>query len=239
MRRMRIHDLLRSAGWREFVLLLAVAVICTGIAIFVGVTDVVREGELHEAEIRWMRNLRSPDDPARPMGPLWLEGAGLDITALGSGVVLTLMTFLVVGYLLIERWFASAFFLLVAVGGGMLLTMSLKGLFNRDRPSAVPHLTDALFQSYPSGHSMMSSVVYLTMAVLLARTMKRRRVKIYWVSAAFLLSFLVGVSRVYLGVHYPTDVIAGWAGGTAWALLCWLVAFLLEKKGNVEPDQRL
>ena len=239
MRRMRIHDLLRSAGWREFVLLLAVAVICTGIAIFVGVTDVVREGELHEAEIRWMRNLRSPDDPARPIGPLWLEHTSLDITALGSGVVLTLMTFLVVGYLLIERWFASAFFLLVAVGGGMLLTMSLKGFFNRDRPSAVPHLTDALFQSYPSGHSMMSSVVYLTMAVLLARTMKRRRVKIYWVSAALLLSFLVGVSRVYLGVHYPTDVIAGWAGGTAWALLCWLVAFLLEKRGNVEPDQRL
>ena len=238
MRRVRIYDLLRSAGWREFVLLLAVAVICSGIVIFVGVTDVVREGELHEAEIRWMRDLRSPEDSSRPIGPLWLERGTLDITALGSGMVLTLMTFLVVGYLLIERWFASAFFLLVAVGGGMLLTMSLKGLFNRDRPSGVPHLTDAFFQSYPSGHSMMSSVVYLTMAVLLARTMKRRRVKIYWVSAALLLSFLVGVSRVYLGVHYPTDVIAGWAGGTAWALLCWLVAILLEKRGNVEPAQR-
>jgi undecaprenyl-diphosphatase len=235
----RIYNLLRSAGWRELALLLTVAVICTAIAIFIGVTEVVREGDLHEAEIRWMRNLRSPEDPSRPVGPLWLERGSLDITALGSGVVLTLMTFLVVGYLLIERWFASAFFLLVAVGGGMLLTFSLKGFFNRDRPSAVPHLTDALFQSYPSGHSMMSSVVYLTMAVLLARTMKRRRVKIYWVSAALLLSVLVGASRVYLGVHYPTDVIAGWAGGTAWALLCWLVAVLFEKRGNVEPAQPL
>jgi undecaprenyl-diphosphatase len=86
---------------------------------------------------------------------------------------------------------------------------------------------------------MMSSVVYLTMAVLLARTMKRRRVKVYWVSAALLLSFLVGMSRIYLGVHYPTDVVAGWAGGTAWALLCWLVACWLGKRGKVEAQQGL
>jgi undecaprenyl-diphosphatase len=87
-------------------------------------------------------------------------------------------------------------------------------------------------------HSMMSSVVYLTLAVLLARTMKRRRVKIYLVSAALFLSFLVGLSRVYLGVHYPTDVVAGWAGGTAWALLCWLTAYWLEKRGEVEPERK-
>jgi undecaprenyl-diphosphatase len=231
------RDLLHSAARREFLLLLVVVtMICSGIVIFVGVTEVVRDGELHEAETGWMEHLRSPDDPSRPIGPLWLRRWSLDITALGSGTVLTLMTFLVVGYLLIERWFASAFFLIVAVGGGMLLTISLKGFFNRDRPIAVPHLTDAFFQSYPSGHSMMSSVVYLTMAVLLARTTKRR-VKIYWVSAALLLSFLVGISRVYLGVHYPTDVVAGWAGGTAWALLCWLVAYWLEKREKVEPQR--
>ncbi len=234
----RLLELLRSAGWREFVLLLAVAAVCGGILTFAGVTDLVREDELHEAEIRLMRDLRSAEDPSRPIGPPWLERWSREITSLGGGAVLSLMTSLVVGYLLIERLYASAVLILVSVGGGTLLTAGLKGYFERDRPNAVPHLTDALFKSYPSGHSMMSSVVYLTLAVLLARTMKRRRVKIYLVSAALFLSFLVGLSRVYLGVHYPTDVVAGWAGGTAWALLCWLTAYWLEKRGEVEPERK-
>jgi undecaprenyl-diphosphatase len=233
----RFRDLLRSAGWREFVLLLAAAAICGSILIFVGVTDVVRDGELYETEIRWMRDLRSAENPSRAIGPLWLEHWSRDITSLGSGAVLTLVTLLVVGYLLIEHSYASAVLLLVSAGGGTALTTSLKGFFNRDRPNVVPHLTDAFFQSYPSGHAMMSTVVYLTVAVLLARTMKRRRSKIYCVCAALLLSFLVGLSRVYLGVHYPTDVLAGWAGGIGWALLCWLTAYWLEKRGKVEPER--
>jgi undecaprenyl-diphosphatase len=231
----RLHDLLRSAGAREFVLLFALAVICGSILIFVGVTDVVREGELHQTELRWMRNLRSAENPSRPIGPLWLEHWSRDITALGSGAVLTLVTLLVVAYLLIEGSYASAVLLIVSVGGGTVLITSLKGFFDRDRPSVVPHLTDAFFKSYPSGHSMMSSVVYLTVAVLLARTMQRRRSKVFCVGAALFLSFLIGLSRVYLGVHYPTDVLAGWAAGIAWALLCWLAAYWLEKRGKVEP----
>lgn len=234
----RLLDLLRSAGWREFVLLLAVAAVCGGVLTFAGVTDLVSEGELHEMEIRLMRDLRSAEDPSRPIGPPWLERWSREITALGSGAVLSLMTLLVVGYLLIERLYASAVLVMVSVGGGTLLTAGLKRFFERDRPDVVPHLTDALFKSYPSGHSMMSSVVYLTLAVLLARTMRRRRVKIYFVSAALFLSFLVGLSRVYLGVHYPTDVVAGWAGGTAWAVLCWLAAYFLEERGKIEPERK-
>jgi undecaprenyl-diphosphatase len=233
----RLQDLVRSAGWREFVLLLTAGAICGSILIFVGVTDVVRGGELHQTEIRWMRALRSAEHPAHPIGPPWLERWSYDITNLGGGPVLTLVTLLAAGYLLIGEKYASAVLVLVAVGGGTLLTYFLKGFFDRDRPTAVPHLTDAFSKSYPSGHSMMSSVVYLTVAVLVARTMKRRREKMYCVSAALLVSFLIGLSRVYLGVHYPTDVVAGWAGGTAWALLCWLAAYWLEKRGEVEREQ--
>jgi undecaprenyl-diphosphatase len=234
----RLRELLNSAGWREFVLLLSVGTLLGGILVFVGVTDLVLEGDLHETEIRWMRDLRSPDDLARPIGPAWLENVSREVTVLGGGVVLTLITLVVAGYLLIERGYASTLLLFVAVAGGTLLTNVLKGYFDRDRPTVVPHLADSLFKSYPSGHSMMSSVVYLTLAVLLARAMERRRVKVYCVIVALLLSLLVGASRVYLGVHYPTDVIGGWAAGTAWALLCWLAANWLEKRGKVEPQRK-
>ncbi|HEU4678372.1 MAG TPA: phosphatase PAP2 family protein [Terrimicrobiaceae bacterium] len=233
----QLRELLNSAGWREFVLLLAVGALCGGILIFIGVTDLVHEGEFHETEIAWMKGLRSPADLARPIGPPWLERWSLEITTLGGGAILTLSTLLVAGYFLIQRWYASTVLLLISVAGGTLLTILLKGYFDRERPSVVPHLADSLYQSYPSGHSMMSSVVYLTVAVLLSRAMEHRKVKIYCVSAALFLSFIVGVSRVYLGVHYPTDVIAGWAGGIAWALLCWLTAFWLEKRGRVEPER--
>jgi undecaprenyl-diphosphatase len=234
----RVRELLRSAGWREFVLLLSVGALLGGILIFVSISDLVLEGDLHETEVRWMKDLRSPTDLARPIGPAWLENVNREVTVLGGGVVLTLITLVVAGYLLIERWYASTLFLLVAVAGGMLLTNVLKSFFDRDRPTVVPHLADSLLQSYPSGHSMMSSVVYLTLAVLLARAMERRRVKVYCVTVALLLSLIVGASRVYLGVHYPTDVIAGWAGGIAWALLCWLAAYWLEKRGKVEPQRK-
>jgi undecaprenyl-diphosphatase len=234
----RVRELLRSAGWREFVLLLSVGALLGGILIFVSISDLVLEGDLHETEVRWMKDLRSPTDLARPIGPAWLENVNREVTVLGGGVVLTLITLVVAGYLLIERWYASTLFLLIAVAGGMLLTNVLKGFFDRDRPTVVPHLADSLLKSYPSGHSMMSSVVYLTLAVLLARAMKRRRVKVYCVTVALLLSLIVGASRVYLGVHYPTDVIAGWAGGIAWALLCWLAAYWLEKRGKVEPQRK-
>ena len=234
----RLVDLLRSVGWHEFVLLLAVAALCGGILTFVGVTDLVSENELHETEVRWMRDLRSAEDLSRPIGPPWLERWSREITSLGSGAVLSLMTS-ASGRIFVDRaLYASAVLILVSVGGGTLLTAGLKGFFERDRPNVVPHLTDALFKSYPSGHSMMSSVVYLTVAVLLARTMKGWRAKIYCVSAALFLSFLIGLSRVYLGVHYPTDVVAGWAGGTAWAMLCWLTAYWLERRGKVEPERK-
>lgn len=230
------RDRLRSAGWREFVLLLAAATLCGSVLLFVAVTDEVREGEVENTERQWMRALRLPDDPSIPIGPRWLQHVGLDISALGGGAVLTLMTLLVIGYLLIERRFHAVVFLLFAALGGLALNKSLKVLFGRERPDIVPHLSEVSSASYPSGHSMLSSIIYLTLGVMLARSVQSRTLKIYFVSAALGLSFFIGLSRVYLGVHYPTDVVAGWAAGTGYAMVCALAAYWLQNRGTVEPE---
>jgi undecaprenyl-diphosphatase len=122
--------------------------------------------------------------------------------------------------------------LFAATGGGLLLSSLLKGWFNRPRPEIVPHLSYVYTSSFPSGHSMLAAVVYLTLGSLLAASVTRRRIKAYILFVAILLTTLVGVSRVYLGVHYPTDVLAGWMAGLAWSLLVWLAARKLQSGGR-------
>jgi undecaprenyl-diphosphatase len=231
------RDRLRRAGWKDFVLLLAAATLFGSLAVFVEVTDLVVEGKLHETERLGMRSLRMPDDPARPIGPRWLQHVGLDVSALGGGAVLTIMTLLVIGYLLLQGRYHATVFLLIAALGGLALNKSLKAYFGRERPDIVPHLSEVSSASYPSGHSMLSSIIYLTLGVMLARSVKSRRLRVYFVSAALTLSFLIGLSRIYLGVHYPTDVIAGWAAGTAYAIVCALVSYWLQRRGTVEPEE--
>src|SRR5262249_52953419 len=124
--------------------------------------------------------------------------------------------------------------LLAAVLGGLLLSLLLKELFKRPRPSVVPHLSHVDTSSFPSGHSMLSFVVYLTLGSLLARLVQPLRLELSVVGVAVLLSFLVGLSRVYLGVHYPSDALAGWAAGLTWAVGCWLLARYLQRRGAVE-----
>jgi undecaprenyl-diphosphatase len=81
---------------------------------------------------------------------------------------------------------------------------------------------------------MASAVIYLTLGALLARFAVRRRVRVYVVGVSLLLTLLIGITRVFLGVHYPSDVLAGWSAGLGWALLCWLVARYLQYRGAVE-----
>ena len=129
------------------------------------------------------------------------------------------------------------FFVLIATGGGLVISSVLKDIIARDRPSIVPHLSYVSTSSFPSGHSMLAAVAYLTLGSLLARLVVERRVKIYILVVALLITGLVGVSRVYMGVHYPTDVLAGWSAGLAWASICWLVARALQHRGTVEKAQ--
>ena len=173
-----------------------------------------------------------------PIGPAWVAEAAHDITALGGRSILVAVTLFALGYLVLERKHGAAVFVTVAVGGGGLLSTLMKELFARGRPDVVPHLVAVSSPSFPSGHSMLGAILYLTLGALLARFAARRRTKVYVLTVALLTTFLIGSSRVYLGVHYPTDVLAGWCAGLVWALICWLVARYLQDYGAVEKSGR-
>jgi undecaprenyl-diphosphatase len=139
-----------------------------------------------------------------------------------------------VGHLLLARKPRAAAFVGASVTGALLLSLGLKHLFHRPRPDLVPHLSYVVSSSFPSGHSMLSAAVYLTLGALLARLQANFVLKAYVLLWALFLAFLIGVSRVYVGVHWPSDVLGGWAAGATWAALCWLLARRLQRRGEVE-----
>jgi undecaprenyl-diphosphatase len=225
---------LRRMAHDELVQVLLVALgVVAGTWIFVELAGDVLEGDT-QAFDRWLLQvLRSPEDPAWPRGPRWLVEVGRDVTAFGSSVVVALLTAAVAGYLWLRRSYGALWFLVVATAGGGLLSHLLKALFARERPDPVPYIWVSS-PSFPSGHAILAAVVYLTMGILLARLEPKPLLKAYFLGVMMALTFLVGLSRVYLGVHYPTDVLAGWTVGLVWGLLCWLAAWYLQRHGAVE-----
>ena len=201
---------------------------------FIKIAAEVSEGDMRDFDEWLLRLLRRPDNPHVPIGPQWLMEAAQDITALGGRTVLIIVILSAIGYLALERTYGAMWLVAIAACGGGLLSTAMKYLFARGRPDVVPHLVAVASPSFPSGHSMLVAVIYLTLGSLLARFAARRRSKAYCLTVAIVLTLLVGVSRIYLGVHYPTDVLAGWCAGFAWALLCWLVARYLQHRGTVE-----
>jgi undecaprenyl-diphosphatase len=213
--------------------LMIVPAILLGACGFIAVAIGVKAGVTQNIDETLLRAPRDAGDPARTLGPAWLEEVARDLTAIGGIAALTLVTAAVSGYLLICRKHGALALLLAATLGGLLLSTLLKDRFDRPRPTVVPHKSLVMTSSFPSGHSLNSAVVYLTLGSLLAGLSRELRLKLYFFSVALLLTFLVGVSRVYMGVHYPTDVLAGWCAGLAWALLCGLVAHRLRRRGLV------
>jgi undecaprenyl-diphosphatase len=205
---------------------------------FAHLTDLVVEGDTRQFDERVLASLREPQNPSQPIGPRWLVGAALDITALGSGFVLGLAVLAIVGFLLLQGTYRTALFVFVATMGGGLLNTVLKGMIQRPRPEVVPHLREVFSLSFPSGHAMTSAAVYLTLGAMLMRIAERRVTKLYCMAMAMLLTVLVGASRVYLGVHYPTDVLAGWLAGMSWALLCWIVERALERRTKLARERQ-
>lgn len=178
--------------------------------------------------------LRDTTDPAILAGPQWLQRVMIDVSALGGGTVLTIITSIVVAYLLVVRRWSTAAFVAIAIAGGGAVNELLKSTFQRARPDLVAHLTESYSSSFPSAHAMNSALTYLTLAALLARTQKSKTVRVFLLSVALLLTFSVGLSRIYLGVHWPTDVIAGWCVGATWALIFALVAHALQRRDQIE-----
>ena len=209
---------------------------CVLLLAFITLAGEVMEGDTQAFDTKILRALRSPDDPSKPIGPAWLEGSLIDLTALGGPTVLTLVVLAVAGFLLLQTRYRTALFVAITWLSGELVNTTMKYAFNRPRPTIVPHLREAFSSSFPSGHAMESAIVYLTLGTILMRVAERRITKIYCLGSAILLTVLVGASRVYLGVHYPTDVIGGWTIGFAWASICWLVAERFESSAGIAQE---
>jgi undecaprenyl-diphosphatase len=205
-------------------ILIPLALIFAAAAAFIWLLDEIGEGDTHAIDTAIILALRAPGDAGDPIGPRGFEDAMRDVTALGSAAVLVIAVLAVAGFLALAKSYRLALFTLVASAGGLALSSALKYLIDRPRPELAPADAFTFTSSFPSGHSMMAAVIYLTLAALVARLMEKKRLKGYALGIAMMLTLLVGVSRIYLGVHWPSDVLAGWSAGAAWALICWLIA---------------
>jgi undecaprenyl-diphosphatase len=229
--------LFQSLSWlggHELGILILLFAVAAGAWSFAKLASEVREGETYGFDRRILLSMRRPGDLA-PRGSPAVQEAARDITGLGGVAVLGLVTTIAVGFLALDGKSHMAYFAFTSVVGGLIASTLLKDIFQRPRPDIVPHLAYAANTSFPSGHSMMSAVTYLTLGALLARSQERRRLKAWFLLIAASLTFMVGVTRVYLGVHWPTDVLAGWMAGATWALLCWLVARWMQRRKALEP----
>jgi undecaprenyl-diphosphatase len=219
---------------REAKTLAALLIAAGALWVFVELADEVVEGETAAVDERVLLMLRTPGDSSDPVGPGWVEELARDVTGLGGAAVLTFMTLASAGFLVLQGKGQLAAYLLASVAGGTLVSTLLKLGFDRPRPDLVPHGSLVYTSSFPSGHSMLSAVTFLTLGALLASGQSNFNIRMYLVGIAVFLSVGVGISRVYLGVHWPTDVLAGWTAGAAWTLMCWALAERLRRRGVVE-----
>jgi undecaprenyl-diphosphatase len=227
-RKLERHEL----GW-----LIAGLTVCLLLWGFLALASEVMEGDTTALDTKILVSLRKADDPSRPIGPAWVETALLDLTAIGGPTVLGLVVLSVVGFLALQGRYRTALVVLITAASGEVANVAMKNAFLRPRPTVVPHLRDVASTSFPSGHAMESAIIYLTLGAMLMRLAERRVTKLYCIGMAIFVTFLVGVSRVYLGVHYPTDVIGGWIFGFLWASLCWLVSQRFEAQTGVAEER--
>lgn len=223
----RLARLIRFAR-AEVGALAALLVITLGIMTFIEVADDMTEADgqaFDQAVLHWVQPV-----PGDPRGPWWLHEAAADLTSLGGISVLTLFAAIAFTFLMIQRKRLSAALLVIGLTGGVTLSEGLKALFERARPPAAFQAVETLNASFPSGHALLSTVFYLTLGVMLTRAFRQKRLKAFVLGAAILIALLIGLTRVYLGAHWASDVMAGWSVGAAWAMALWLVAYAVQRR---------
>lgn len=212
----------------EIAAVAALLVVAVGIMTFVEVADDMAEADgqaFDQAVLHWLQPV-----PGHPRGPWWLHEAAADLTSLGGISVLTLFAVVALTFLLIQRKRLSALLLVVGLAGGVALSEGLKALFERARPPIEYQAVETLNASFPSGHALLSTVFYLTLGVMLTRAFPKKRLKAFVLGVGVFIALLIGLTRVYLGAHWASDVVAGWCAGAAWAMTLWLVAYAVERR---------
>lgn len=215
--------------WKRFVpaeprILIALGGLAALVLFLIKITEDVVEKESGKFDQAILLALRVPGDLSTPIGPAWLKSAFGDITSLGSPTIITLVTVVSVVYLLMAGRYRLGALVGLSIALGAIVEKLMKLGFDRARPDIVPHFATVHTLSFPSGHAMLSAVTYLTIGALLAKAQNNTRMHVFVLGVGVFLTLLIGISRVYLGVHWPTDVLAGWTAGSIWALCTWLIA---------------
>lgn len=199
-------------------LILAAAALWT----FLDIADEMADGETRGVDSRIILMLREPGDLNNPIGSKDIEEAVRDITALGGTTLVIAVTVVSVLAFAFHKRRIHAAVMASAVLAAWASSHFTKALYGRPRPDLVPHEAYVYSASFPSGHSTMSTAAFLTLAMLVASLEAKRRSKVLVYTLAAMVVAGVGFSRVYLGVHWPSDVLAGWCLGAVWALLGWM-----------------
>lgn len=236
----KLHPFILSL-WRfgraELAAMAALIVAACGVLAFIEIADDMTEADGRLVDQTILHLLRPTANPHDPLGPPWLEHAMLELTSFGGVASLIVVTVVAMIFLLIQRRAASALMVAVSLGGGVLLSETLKALFARDRPPVEFRAMETINASFPSGHAMLSTVVYLTLGAMLAQSMPKKRLRVFVFGVAVFLAATVGISRIYLGVHWTSDVLAGWSLGAAWAMACWLAGWAVRRALARRPGQ--